>query len=48
MVDYAHVLRGHRNLVHPRRQHMDGYRPDEDFVRIAWNVVVAALDDLAG
>ena len=48
VVDYAHVLRGHRNLVHPRRQYVDGYRPDDDTVRIAWNVVVAALNDLAG
>jgi hypothetical protein len=48
VVDYAHVLRGHRNLVHPRRQHVDGYQPDNDIVRIAWNVVVAALNDLAG
>jgi hypothetical protein len=47
VVDYAHVLRGHRNLVHPRRQHVDGYQPDDDIVRIAWNVVVAALNDLA-
>lgn len=46
VVDYAHVLRGHRNLVHPKRQWADGYAPDDDVVRIAWNVVVAALNDL--
>jgi hypothetical protein len=47
VVDYAHVLRDHRNLVHPRKQHRDGHAPDTDVVRIAWNVVVAALNDLA-
>lgn len=47
VADYAHVLRNHRNLVHPKRQLLDDYRPDPDTVRIAWNVVVAALNDLA-
>jgi hypothetical protein len=48
VTDYAHVLRDHRNLVHPRRQLVDDYKPEDDTVRIAWNVVVAALNDLAG
>jgi hypothetical protein len=47
VVDYANVLRDHRNLVHPRRQHRGGHAPDTDSVRIAWNVVVATLNDLA-
>lgn len=47
VVEYAHVLRDHRNLVHPRKQHRDGHAPDTDSVRIAWNVVVATLNDLA-
>lgn len=47
VIDYAHVLRNHRNLVHPRKQLTQGYEPDNDTVRIAWNVVVAALNDLA-
>jgi hypothetical protein len=47
VVEYAHVLRQHRNLVHPRRQHLDGHTPDDDSVRIAWNVVVAAINDLS-
>ena len=47
VVDYAHVLRNHRNLVHPKKQLTQGYRPEDDTVRIAWNVVVAALNDLA-
>ncbi|MBF6240884.1 hypothetical protein IU474_27940 [Nocardia otitidiscaviarum] len=47
VVDYAHVLRRHRNLIHPRRQWVDSYQPDADSAQIAWNVVVAALNDLA-
>lgn len=47
VVDYAHVLRDHRNLVHPRKQWKQAYAPEEDTVVIAWQVVVAALNDLA-
>lgn len=47
VVDYAHVLRDHRNLVHPKKQWKQAYAPEEDIVLIAWNVVVAALNDLA-
>jgi hypothetical protein len=47
VVDYANVLRDHRNLIHPRKQHRGGHAPDADSVRIAWNVVVATLNDLA-
>jgi hypothetical protein len=46
VTDYAHVLRDHRNLVHPKKQLIDDYKPEDDTVRIAWNVVVAALNDL--
>jgi hypothetical protein len=46
VIDYAHVLRNHRNLVHPKKQIKQHYSPDDDTVRIAWNVVVAALNDL--
>jgi hypothetical protein len=46
VTDYAHVLRDHRNLVHPKKQLLDHYEPEDDTVRIAWNVVVAALNDL--
>lgn len=48
VVDYAHVLRNHRNLVHPKKQLTQGYAPSDQIVRIAWNVVVAALNGLAG
>ncbi|GAA1718284.1 hypothetical protein GCM10009745_78840 [Kribbella yunnanensis] len=47
VAEYADVLRNHRNLVHPRKQWKQEYEPEDDSVRIAWNVVVAALNDLA-
>jgi hypothetical protein len=47
IVEYAHVVRGHRNLVHPKRQLEDFYSPTEKTALIAWNVAVAALTDLA-
>ncbi|MGI5132974.1 hypothetical protein ACQEVB_39675 [Pseudonocardia sp. CA-107938] len=47
VVDYAHVLRDHRNLVHPKKQWKQAYAPEGDTVDIAWRVVVAALNDLA-
>lgn len=47
VTDYAHVLRDHRNLVHPKKQWTHSYSPADDTVRIAWQVVVAALNDLA-
>ncbi len=47
VVEYAHVLRNHRNLVHPNKQHTEGHNPDTDTVRISWNVVIAAINDLA-
>ncbi|MFB8004783.1 hypothetical protein [Nocardia sp. NPDC056000] len=47
VAEYADVLRTHRNLVHPKKQWKELYRPEDDIVRIAWNVVVAALNDLA-
>lgn len=47
VVDYAHVLRDHRNLVHPRKQWKQAYAPEDDTVAIAWRVVVAALNELA-
>ncbi|NJC73012.1 hypothetical protein HC031_25325 [Planosporangium thailandense] len=46
VIDYVDVLRNHRNLVHPKKQYTQRYSPEEDTVRIAWNVVVAALNDL--
>lgn len=47
VAEYADVLRGHRNLVHPKKQWTQSYAPEDDVVHIAWNVVVAALNDLA-
>lgn len=47
VADFAHVLRDYRNLVHPKKQEADSNNPDQDTVRVSWNVVVAALNDLA-
>ncbi len=46
VTDYINVLRNHRNLVHPKKQWTQRYSPKDDTVLIAWNVVVAALNDL--
>lgn len=47
VMDFAHTLRDYRNLVHPKKQRDNAFDPDEDTVRVSWNVVVAALNDLA-
>jgi len=47
VADYAHVLRDHRNLVHPKKQWTHSYSPADGTVHIAWQVVVASLNDLA-
>jgi hypothetical protein len=44
---FCHELREYRNMVHPVRELADMHHPDEDTVAICWNVVVAALNDLA-
>jgi hypothetical protein len=44
---FSHELRDYRNMVHPSRELIDAHHPDEDTVAICWNVVVAALNDLA-
>ncbi len=44
---FCHELREYRNMVHPARELADMHHPDEDTVAICWNVVVAALNDLA-
>ncbi|MEU4159231.1 hypothetical protein [Actinoplanes sp. NPDC026670] len=46
LIDYLKVLRNHRNLIHPKKQWTQQYTIEDDTVRIAWNVVVAAINDL--
>jgi hypothetical protein len=46
LIDYLKVLRNHRNLIHPKKQWTQQYTLEDDTVRIAWNVVVAAINDL--
>lgn len=44
---FSHVLRGFRNMIHPWEQAKMSYLPDEDTCVICWEVVRAALNDLA-
>lgn len=44
---FSHELREYRNMVHPAVELADMHHPDEDTAAICWNVVVAALNDLA-
>jgi hypothetical protein len=44
---FAHSLRDYRNFVHPREQLKRGEFPDQDTVNVCWEVVMAALNDLA-
>lgn len=46
ILDYLKVQRDHRNLVHPRRQWLDGHTPTDASVTLSWNVVVATLNAL--
>lgn len=45
-MDFSHVLRDYRNLVHPKKQLDGGYRPDGDTCRICWEVMAAVISDL--
>lgn len=45
---FSHVLREYRNLVHPWQQRLTGIDPDKDTCSICWEVVRAAVNDLAG
>ncbi|WP_331748766.1 hypothetical protein [Streptomyces chartreusis] len=44
---YAHVLRDYRNFVHPHKEIREAHTPDSDTLNVAWQVVNAALNDLA-
>lgn len=44
---FGHGLRDFRNYVHPAEQLANGFTPDEHTARIAFQVVVAAAEDLA-
>jgi hypothetical protein len=44
---FASTLRGYRNFVHPREQLKRREFPDQDTVSVCWDVVIAALNDLA-
>ena len=44
---FSQSLREYRNLVHPWEQRERGTTPDADTCRIGWEVVQAAMNDLA-
>jgi hypothetical protein len=44
---FSQELRGYRNLVHPNEELKIMHHPDEGTSAICWNVVIAALNDLA-
>ncbi|MFK0192031.1 hypothetical protein [Kitasatospora sp. NPDC090308] len=44
---FSHVLRHYRNFVHPDQESREAHRPDRDTLGICWQVVNAALNDLA-
>jgi hypothetical protein len=44
---FSQELRGYRNLVHPAQELKIGHHPNEGTTAICWNVVIAALNDLA-
>jgi hypothetical protein len=45
--DFSHALKNFRNLVHVHRQIATNKAPNLDTTRICWDVLVAALNDLA-
>jgi hypothetical protein len=44
---HSHSLRDFRNYIHPRVQAMQNFYPDHHTAKISWQVLQAALDDLA-
>lgn len=45
---FSHVLREFRNFIHPYQQLASGFTPDEQTAKICFQVLKAALADLAG
>ena len=43
---FSHTLREYRNLIHPWEQRVRKEFPDKDTVKICWEVVRAAINDL--
>lgn len=44
--DFSDQLRDYRNMVHPYHQIRKGIYPDFDTVKICWEVLKAAINDL--
>lgn len=45
---FSHGLRDFRNYIHPYEQMASGFRPDEHTARVCYQVLKAALADVAG
>lgn len=46
--EFSHALRDFRNYIHPYQQLASGFRPDEHTAKICFQVLKAALADVAG
>ncbi|WP_017454479.1 hypothetical protein [Herbaspirillum rubrisubalbicans] len=44
---YSHALKDFRNYIHPRQQAVHGFNPDRHTAQISWQVLLAAIADLA-
>ena len=45
---FSHGLRDFRNFIHPYEQMTSGFTPDEHTARVCFQVLRAALADVAG
>ena len=46
--EFSHALRDFRNYIHPYQQLASDFRPDEHTAKICFQVLKAALADVAG
>ena len=45
---FSHGLRDFRNYIHPYQQMASGFKPDEHTAKLCFQVLKAALADVAG
>lgn len=43
---FSHVLRDFRNYIHPYEQLTSNFDPNEDTIKISWQVLIAAINNL--
>ena len=46
--NFSHGLRDFRNYIHPYQQMASGFKPDEHTAKVYFQVLKAALADVAG